>query len=74
MSTEKEVKAAIAEILEDEKSYATSLNYAVGYCAEALRMTGHDLKVQILYILNNISHWRHPKAKEIRKMLKSFTG
>lgn len=74
MSTEKEVKDAIREILEDEKSYRTSLNYAVGYCSEALRMTGHELYIQTLYILNNISHWRHPKAKEIRKVLKSFTG
>jgi hypothetical protein len=70
--SEIEVKAAIRDILEDEKSYSTSLNYAVGYCKAALYMTGHELKVQTLYILNNITHWRHPKAKDVRRILKEY--
>ncbi len=70
--TEKEVKKAIWIILSDEKSYNTSLNYAVGYCQHGLSQNGKDLAVQCLYILNNISHWRHPEAKEVRKTLKGF--
>ena len=71
--TEKEVKAAIRVILADEGSYLTSLNYAVNYCRHALLMTGSDLSVQVLYILNNISHWTRPGSKEVRKVLKDFT-
>ena len=71
--TEKEVKAAIRVILSDRKSYQTSLNYAVGYCQHALHMTGSDLSVQVLYILNNISHWTCLGSKEVRKVLKDFT-
>ena len=71
-STEQEVKAAISIILSDKKSYPTSLNYAVNYCRAAQEMTGHELSVQILYILNNISHWRHPEAKAVRMVLKNF--
>lgn len=61
---------AIDVILSDKKSYNTSLNYAVNYCIAAKSMTGYELDVQILYILNNITHWRHPMAKEVRSVLK----
>lgn len=71
--TEVEVKNAILEILADRKSYPTSLNYAVNYCKVGLDMTGEALRVQCLYILNNISHWRHPKAKVCRDILKAFS-
>lgn len=71
-STEQEVKAAINTILSDKKAYATSLNYAVNYCKAALAMSGYNLSVQIPYILNNISHWRHPEAKNVRMVLKNF--
>ena len=71
-STEQEVKQAIEVILSDKKSYPTSLNYAVNYCLAARSMSGHELYVQILYILNNIPHWRHPEAKAVREVLKNF--
>lgn len=65
------VYQAIETILSDKASYATSLNYAVNYCRVALTQTGHDLKMQIPYILGNISRWRHPQAKEVRQVLKA---
>jgi hypothetical protein len=68
------VKDAIRIILSDKKSYPTSLNYAVGYCQYALGMSGEDLRVQCLYILNNISHWRHEQAKSVRRTLKDYCG
>ena len=66
---------AIRVILSDKKSYPTSLNWAVGYCREALYMPlgSHELKVQCLYILNNIQKWRHPEAKEVRQVLKDYS-
>lgn len=71
-STEQEVQNAIGVILSDKKSFNTSLNYAVSYCIAAQSMSGHELYVQTLYILNNISHWRHPEAKAVRDVLKNF--
>ena len=71
-STEQEVQRAIEVILSDKKSFKTSLNYAVNYCLAAQSMSGHELYVQTLYILNNISHWRHPEAKTVRDVLKNF--
>ena len=61
---------AIKIILDDKAKYSTSLNYAVNYCKAALEMTGHELDVQCLYILNNITSWRHPQAKEVRATLR----
>lgn len=70
--TEGDVKDAIGVILADTKAYGTSLNYAVGYARLAQHMTGEDLRVQCLYILSNITHWRNPQAKEVRITLKEF--
>lgn len=71
--TETEVKAAIQKILEDKKAYKTSLNYAVNYCIAALSQSGHELAVQCLYILSNISSWRNPEARSVREVLKAFS-
>lgn len=68
------VTEAIRVILSDTKSYATSLNYAVSYCRAAIGMDGEELRVQLLYVLNNITHWRHPQAKEVRAVLKKAAG
>lgn len=67
-----EVKRAIRVILADKRCYTTSLNYAIGYCQVALRMNEDDLKVQILYILNNITHWRSVDAVDVRKTLRAY--
>ena len=74
MIDEKEVKDAIKVILLDKDHYATSLNYAVNYYRYALDMTGEELRVQCLYIIGNIIHWRHPKAKEVRNIIRAFGG
>ena len=62
---------AIDVILSDKEHYGTSLKWAINYCKAAKGMSGHELDVQILYILNNISSWRHPQAKEVRAALRS---
>lgn len=68
-----EVKAAIRTILSDRAHYGTSLNYAVNYADYALGIDDeHELKVQCLYVLGNITHWRHEKAKEVRATLKAY--
>ena len=74
MSTTTEVHDAIRVILSDRASYPKALNYAVQYCRAALYMGGDDLRVQCLYILGNISRWRHEKAKEVRAVLKAYKG
>ena len=65
-------KDAIKIILSDKKKYNTTLNYAVDYCRAALCMDedSQEFDTQVLYILNNIQYWRHPKAKEVRQVLK----
>ena len=71
--TEVEEREAIQRILEDKKSYSTSLNYAVNYCEAALSQSGHELAVQCLYILNNISRWKNPEVRRVREVLKAFS-
>lgn len=68
------VRNAIRKILADTASYPKSLNYAVEYCRYALHITDpHEMKVQCLYILGNITRWRHEDSKEVREILKKFT-
>ena len=50
-----------------------SLNYCVNYARAGLSMTGHELKVQCLYVLNNMTRWRGDVAKEVRATLKEYT-
>lgn len=67
---------ALTIIMEDKA--APSLKWAVNYTAHALGMvllwqdTDADIKTQLLYVLNNITHWRHPDAKSVRGVLKAF--
>lgn len=71
--SEKEVKDAIEVILKDTKAYTTSLNWATQYCIVARGLTGDELRVQCLYILNNITHWHGEGSKDVRRILKEFT-
>lgn len=72
MISEEQVKKAIRILIDDKEHHATTLNWAINYCKAAQYMTGHELGVQCLYILNNISSWRHVLAKEVRMVLKQF--
>jgi len=50
-----------------------ALNYAVGYAAAGLALSDHEAqRVQALYILNNITHWRGPTAQDVRAGLKAL--
>lgn len=52
---------------------APALNYAVNYAKYGLHVTDpHELAVQCTYVLNNISHWRHPSARQVRDTLKAY--
>ena len=70
--SETEVKEAIQVILDDIAAHSKSLNYAVNYARAAMGMSGEELRVQCLYILGNITHWRHPEAKGVKDTLKAF--
>ena len=68
--TESDVYVALMDIVDHKEDKA--LNYAINYAKAGLHLTGHELKIQCLYILNNITHWRREGHKEVRKVLKDF--
>ena len=71
--TLEEAKKLVMVILSDRKNYSKSLNYAVGYCQYFMTIDNEEeARVQALYILNNLSSWRHERAKEVRDGLKKF--
>ena len=47
--------------------------YAKAYARAGLGMTGEMARVQCLYILNNITHWRAPIAKQVRAALREYS-
>jgi hypothetical protein len=65
-------KDAIRIILDDTKAFEKSLNYAVGYCDAAMLMeeNTYEFEIQCLYILSNLSKWRHKEAKAVRNKLR----
>ena len=38
--------------------------------ATGKQMIGDELRVQLLYVLNNLAYWRGPRAKEVKAVLK----
>lgn len=51
-----------------------ALNYAVGYAQAGLHLYDPEaIRVQILYILNNITHWRGTSATQVRRDLKELS-
>lgn len=55
------VRGALDEIISNEDHPA--LNWAVSYAKAGLVMSGEVLRVQCLYVLNNIQYWKGGKAK-----------
>jgi hypothetical protein len=70
--TEAEVHRALHGILVNRD--ARAVNWAVAYARAGLDLEGEDLRVQCLYILNNITHWRGDTAAWVRRTLKAFAG
>lgn len=64
-----EFHSACQNVVNERASPA--LNYAVGYAQAGGGMNDpHEIQVQCLYILNNITHWRGPVAKTTRATFK----
>ena len=70
MTSEREVHEACKVIVANQDSKA--LNWCVNYARAALSMSGEALRVQVPYVLNNMTHWRGEEARRVRAMLKSF--
>jgi hypothetical protein len=61
---------ACQAILDDPKANPQALDLA-----KLARNEQHDaLRVQAMYILSNLSHWRAPEAKEVRATLRLIGG
>ena len=70
--SEDEVHRALEGVLVNRD--ARAVNWAVNYARAGLGMEGEALRVQCLYILNNITHWRGDTATWVRRTLKAFAG
>jgi hypothetical protein len=76
------VKEALRLVLNNQ--HVPSLNYAVNYAAYGVELDegSDEMRVQCLYVLNNISRWRVHKdsattaeeIKEARKAIKLAAG
>lgn len=55
-----------------QSAHDKALNYAVNYARHGLACEGEEARVQALYILHNITHWRGPMAKRVRDSLKQI--
>lgn len=66
------VRQALNIILTDTKAYGTTLNYAVLRCQQAIVAPESEMRVRLLYIIDNITTWRHPRAKEVRDVIKRY--
>ena len=75
--TKLDVKSALMLIVDNRE--AKALNYCVNYAKYGIELVDNDfpideLKTQLLYVLNNMTHWRGDTAKAVRVTLKKFAG
>ena len=67
-----EFHAACDEVLAASR-HVPSLNYAFGYAAAGTTLWDAEaIRVQCLYLLNNIQYWRGGKAKQVRALFKEL--
>ena len=76
---EEEIRDALRCIVDNRDKKA--LNYAVNYAYYALEMLNkgcaadnYGFRVQLIYVKNNITHWRGEDAKRVREILKRAIG
>ncbi len=69
--TDEQVHEALQIIVDN--STAKALNYAVNYADVGRRMSGKTLRIQCLYVLNNMTHWRGEDATKVRQVLRACT-
>ena len=55
-----------------QSAHEKTVGWALGYARHGLSCDGEAARVQALYILNGITHWRGPMAKQVRESLKSI--
>lgn len=65
-----QVHKALGVILDNQG--AKALNWCVEYARQGLSMSGEELRVQCLYVLNNMAYWRGHEAKVVRAVLKEY--
>lgn len=67
------IQEALETILAQE-SRGYLMQYAQAYATAALqnKMEGEELRVQLLYVLNNLTGWRGETARETKKTLKTL--
>lgn len=68
--SKQEIKTALSSIVNNADVKA--LNYAVNYAKEGMCMSGHELYIQCLYIVGNITHWRGELATQVRTTIKQY--
>ena len=72
-----EVREALEDIVKHRN--AKALNWAVNYADCGIDMidsgcNDYDLRTQLIYVKNNITHWRGEDAKRVREILKRAIG
>jgi hypothetical protein len=67
-----DVREHLMIVICDEKAHGTTLNWAIQRVKMAYRAPDHELKDRLLYILGNMTHWRHPQAKQVRNVFKQY--
>jgi len=65
---EERVRNALENVLAHSKGKYTE--YAKTYAKAGLEMTEEELKIQVLYVLNNLPYWRGELARQVKQVLK----
>jgi len=65
---EEKVRNALENVLAHSRGKYTE--YAKTYAKAGLEMTEEELRMQVLYVLNNLLYWKGELAKQVKQALK----
>lgn len=68
-----EIKDALESVIDN--STGSCASYAVSYAQAAFdhEMEGEALRVQLLYVLCNLDHWRGEEARRVKTVLRTYS-
>ncbi len=69
---EKQVYAAVRQMLADTSSHKTTLKTAVKFLHRALKVSGRELREECLYILGNSIKWSGQDHVRIKRTLRRY--
>mgnify|MGYP001565151008 CR=1 FL=1 len=67
-----EVRQALRKVMEAPDTGFTAYAQTYALAALQMHMVDEEMRVQLLYVLNNLQQWRGEEARQTKSILKAY--